>query len=113
MAVLDMSAELFRRWTSEEKPVLVEFWAPWCVYCRRIGPAFEKIAAENEGRLVVGRVNIDDEEPLADSEQIDVVPTLVLYQGGRRLGAVTAPGSKAAIDRFLEEHLPAGTPAAE
>ncbi len=107
MAVLDMDAELFRRWTSGDKPVLVEFWAPWCVYCRRIGPALEKIAGEREETLVTGRVNIDDEEPLSDAEQIDVVPTLVVYRGGRRLGSIVAPGSKAQIERFLSDTLAA------
>ncbi len=113
MAVLDMNADLFRRWTSGQKPVLVEFWAPWCVYCRRIGPALEKIAGENQEKLITGRINIDDEEPLADAEGIDVVPTLVLYQDGRRLSAVTAPDSKAQIDRFLADALASAAPVKE
>ena len=55
-------AELVER---AEKPVLVDFWAPWCVYCRRIGPAVDQIAQQYDGQLVVGKVNIDEQpEPL-------------------------------------------------
>ena len=51
-------AELVER---AEKPVLVDFWAPWCVYCRRIGPAVDQIAQQYDGQLVVGKVNIDEQ----------------------------------------------------
>ena len=48
----------YRNHLAGELPVLVEFYAPWCVYCRRIGPALDKVAAGNEGRLTVGKINI-------------------------------------------------------
>ena len=88
-----------------EKPVLVDFWAPWCVYCRRIAPAYEKIAQQYADRLVVAKVNIDDVPDLARQEQIEVIPTLVLYHKGEALGSIVAPESKARIDEFLAEHL--------
>ena len=86
-------------------PVLVEFWAPWCVYCRRIGPAMGKIAQQYEGRLAVGKVNIDEEPALAVAEHIEVIPTLVLYWGGQAVGSIVAPESKAMIEGFIRESL--------
>ncbi len=83
---------------------LVEFWAPWCVYCRRIVPALEKVSQEHAGDLVVGKVNIDDEPLLAQQEGIEVIPTLILYKDGKALGSVVAPESKAAIEAFLQEN---------
>ena len=84
---------------------MVDFWAPWCSYCRRIGPAFDKIAEQFEDRLTAVKVNIDEEEALADREKIEVIPTLVLYHRGKTLGSVTAPESKAAIEKFIQETL--------
>lgn len=100
----NMNAEAFRDALAQsEKPVLVDFWAPWCTYCRRIGPAFDKIAQQYADSLIVGKVNIDEEPALAQQEQIEVIPTLVLYRGGQAVASIVAPESKAMIDQFLEE----------
>ena len=106
MAAIHMNAEQFHERTSQPNPVLVEFWAPWCTYCRRISAAYEKVAEQNEGKLAVAKVNIDDEPQLAEQEQIELVPTLVIYQNGAALGSVVAPESKAQIDAFIAETLP-------
>ena len=103
-----MNTELFERYTQEaDRPVLVEFSAPWCVYCRRIAPAMEKIAEQYADSLAVGQINIDNEEALADREQIEVVPTLVIYRNGQVLGSIVAPESKARIEEFIEQTLKA------
>ena len=106
MAVIQIQADRFREMTNQEAPVLVEFWAPWCTYCRRISAAYEKVAEQNEGKLAVAKVNIDDAPQIAEQEQIELVPTLVLYQNGEALGSVVAPESKAKIDAFIAETLP-------
>ena len=106
MAVVNMNNQLFKENIENSgKPVMVEFWAPWCVYCRRIAPAYEKIAEQYGNRLAVAKVNIDDEPLLANQEQIEVIPTLVLYKDGKALGSIVAPESKAAIDAFIQENL--------
>ena len=105
MAAMNMNQEQFEQAIREEKPVLVDFWAPWCGYCRRISPAYEKIGEEYADSLVVGKINIDEEPRLAGAEGIAVIPTLVLYRNGKVVDSVTAPGSKAEIDRFIQEAL--------
>ena len=87
------------------KPVLVEFSAPWCVYCRRLASAFESVAEEYQDTLVFGTVNIDEEPELAQSEQIEVVPTLLIYQNGKVLDSIVAPKSKAQLVAFIEKTL--------
>ena len=80
-----------------EKPVLVEFWAPWCVYCRRIGPAVDQIAQQYDGQIVVGKVNIDEQPELEERFQVDTIPTLLLFRNGQAGEPLIAPGSKAQI----------------
>ena len=105
MAAVDIRKEEFKALMAAGKNVLVDYWAPWCGYCRRIGPAYDKIAAEYRDSLEVVKVNIDEEPQLALAEQIEVIPTLVIYRGGKALGSVVAPESKAAIDAFIRETL--------
>ena len=106
MSAQNMNTEAFRAALAQsEKPVLVDFWAPWCTYCRRIGPAYDKIAQQYADTLVVGKINIDEEAALSQQEQIEVIPTLVLYRDGQAVASIVAPESKAMIDQFLEESL--------
>jgi thioredoxin len=100
-----MNAENFRQAIASGQPVLVEFQAPWCVYCRRIAPALSKVAAQREGSVLVAQINIDNEPELARQERIEVIPTLVVYKGGYDLGSIVAPESKARIDAFLNDVL--------
>ncbi len=108
MSILNMNAESYRAYTQADKPVLVEFSAPWCIYCRRLAPALESVAEEYRNTLVFGAVNIDDEPELAQSEEIEVVPTLLIYRSGKVLGSIVAPESKAQLVAFIEETLQDG-----
>ena len=105
MAAVNINQNQFQEMLQGERPPLVDFWAPWCGYCRRIGPAYEKIAESWGEELVVAKVNIDEEPALANHERIEVLPTLVLYRKGEALGSIVAPESKARIDEFLEDFL--------
>lgn len=106
MAAIDLNKELFYNYiNSNDKPVLVDFWAPWCVYCRRIAPAVNALADQYKDVLVIGKVNIDDYQELAIQEQIEVIPTLVLYKGGQAVASIVAPESKAQLEAFIKENL--------
>ena len=103
MAAMNINNEKYQELLKADKPLLVDFWAPWCSYCRRIGPAYDRVADQYGEELEVVKINIDDEGQLAAAEQIEVIPTLVLYKGGEALGSVVAPESKAAIEEFIQE----------
>ncbi len=106
MKPIELNKELFHSYTNEtDKPILVDFWAPWCVYCRRIAPALDLIAEEYQDKLVIGKVNIDNEQELAVKEAIEVIPTLKIYKGGQILGSIVAPASKAVLENFIKETL--------
>ena len=106
MKELNMNLELYEKSVNEsEKPVLVEFWAPWCVYCRRIAPAYDKIAEQYADKLVVGKINVDDVPEAAQKEKIEAIPALLLYKGGEVVDSIVAPDSKARIEEFIEKNL--------
>lgn len=102
---MNMNNEQFRNMMNEGKAMLVDYWAPWCVYCRRIGPAYEKIAQQYGDRLVIAKINIDEEPVIAHQEKIEVIPTLVLYEGGQAIASIVAPESKAKIEEFINENM--------
>ncbi len=104
MEAKNMNHEEFQSAMNEGKLMLVDFWAPWCSYCRRIGPAYEKIASQYGQEMVIAKVNIDDEAALAQQEHIEVIPTLVLYRDGKAIESIVAPESKATIEAFIREN---------
>ena len=103
--MINMNEELFRSAMNEKKPVMVEFSAPWCSYCRKIEPALKKVDQQYSEILNIGQVNIDNEPALAQAEQIELIPTFVIYQDGKALGSIVAPDSKAKIDAFIKEYV--------
>ena len=104
MAALNIREKQYEELILGSKPVLVDFWAPWCTYCRRIDPVLNKLADSRDDVLIV-KVNIDEEPELARREQIEVIPTLVVYKEGYDLGSIVAPESRARIEELLAEVL--------
>ena len=104
MAAMNITSKQFEAFAAEGKTVLVDYWAPWCGYCRRIGPAYDKLAQEHGDKLTIAKINIDEEGALAVRERIEVIPTLVLYRNGLAVDSIVAPESKARIEAFLREN---------
>ena len=105
MAAVNINKEKFNELIRGDKPLLVDYWAPWCSYCRRITTAYDKIAQQFGDAVDVVKINIDDEAALAEQEKIEVIPTLVIYSNGQALASIVAPESKAVIENFLRENL--------
>jgi thioredoxin 1 len=82
---------------NSDKPVLLDFWASWCGPCRAVGPIIEEIAAETEGKVVVGKVNVDEENELAQRFRVMSIPTLVVMKDGKVVSTQVGVKSKQAI----------------
>ena len=111
---LDITDETFEaEVVNSEKPVLVDFWAPWCAPCRTVGAVLDQLSGERADLKVV-KINIDDYPDQAIKHGVLVLPTVVLYKDGEALGKLQGGVPPTAIARLLAEHLPATEePAAE
>ena len=85
MSVITITKENFREEVLQsEKPVLVDFWAPWCGPCQMVGPIIEEIAAERDD-IIVAKINVDEEMELAKSFRIVSIPTIIVLKNGEKV----------------------------
>ncbi len=88
-----------------DKPVVVDFWAPWCAPCRAVAPILDKLAEEYDGKLVIAKVNTDEEQMWAGSLGIQGIPTMIFFKNGqevgRLVGARPEPAFRSAFEHVL------------
>jgi thioredoxin 1 len=88
-------------------PVLVDFWADWCVPCHMVSPVVEEIARDHAGKMRAMKMNIDDNPETPGKYNVRSIPTLILFKGGEVMARVVGAKAKDAIIKEIEAHLAA------
>lgn len=86
-------------------PVLVDFWAEWCAPCKMIAPVLTEISGEYEGKLKIGKLDVDHQGDLAIKFGVQSIPTLVLFKNGDEVGRKVGAAPKPAIEELFKTHL--------
>ena len=103
MAQLKITRENFENEVMKSDiPVLIDFWAPWCGPCRMMGPIIEQMADEYEGKVKVGKVNVDEEGELSQAFGVMSIPTIVLVKDGKIVKQAVGARPKAEVEAMLQ-----------
>jgi thioredoxin 1 len=85
--------------------LLVDFWAPWCGPCRMMSPIIDQVGKEYQGKLVVGKLNVDENPNISRQFEISSIPTLILFKRGQAVRNIIGSVSKNRIDEMVRMHL--------
>ena len=102
MAEMKITGQNFQKEVLKSgQPVLLDFWAPWCGPCRMLSPVVEQLAEEYEGKVKVGKVNVDEEGELASAFQVMSIPCIVVMKDGKIVEKAVGYRPKAQLEEML------------
>ncbi|MGB2692579.1 MAG: thioredoxin [Thermodesulfobacteriota bacterium] len=105
-AVIEISDSNFEsEVVNSDVPVLVDFWAPWCGPCRAIAPMVEEISSTYEGKIKVGKMNVDENQSTTMKFGIRSIPTIIMFKGGEAVDQIIGAVPKGEIEKVVEKSL--------
>ncbi|VVB54093.1 Thiol-disulfide oxidoreductase ResA [uncultured archaeon] len=95
----------FQETIEKDKTVLVDFWANWCGPCRALAPTIKTIATEYEGKVTIGKLDVDEQPAIAEKYQVFSIPTMILFQDGKEVDRIVGLCAKDKITDMIKKHL--------
>lgn len=102
---IEITDSNFEEIISSDKPILVDFWAEWCGPCKMIGPVVEELAGDYEGKAIIGKVNVDDNQVTSQKFGIRSIPTLLVIKNGEIVDKQVGAVPKAVLAEKIDKHL--------
>lgn len=100
-----ITSENFESLKNGDKPLVVDFWATWCGPCRMIAPLISELAEEYEGKVVVGKCDVEEQEDIAVEYGIRNIPTILFFKGGKQVDKLVGAQSKAKLEEKFKALL--------
>ena len=101
-----ISENSFNKDVIESKtPVLVDFWAEWCGPCKVIGPILEEISEEEKDKIIIGKINVDENQDIAAKYNVRGIPTLIIFNKGNLIDTMVGVSSKASIKDWINSKI--------
>jgi len=101
--VFHMTDDDFDAKLKENKPMIVDFWAPWCGPCRMIGPIFEELAGLYGEKVIFGKINVDEQQRIAGTNGITSIPALLFFKDGKRIDTLIGAVPKPMLEQKLKD----------
>jgi len=104
-AVREINDQEFEELVNGGQPVFVDFWAPWCGPCRIIGPLVEELAPSYEGKVVITKMNVDENQNVPQKFGVTSIPTLMIFKNGKLVDRVIGAMPRPALQQFIDRNI--------
>lgn len=103
--VFNLTTDNFNEFINSDTPCLVDFWAPWCGPCQMLGPVIDEVALEYDGKIKVGKVNIDEQGALAQQYRVMTIPTVMIMKNGEVVDKNVGAVSLETMEDFIDKNI--------
>ena len=104
-AVREITDQDFEQLVNTGQPVFVDFWAPWCGPCRIIGPMVEELAPSYEGKAVITKMNVDENQTVPQKFGVTSIPTLMIFKNGKLVDRAIGAMPKPMLQKFIDKNI--------
>jgi thioredoxin 1 len=104
-AVREITDQDFEQLVTGDQPVFIDFWAPWCGPCRIIGPIVEEIAPSYEGKVVITKMNVDENQMVPSKCVVKSIPTLMIFKNGQLVDRAVGVMPKPVLQKFIDKNI--------